>query len=55
MSRFEPSDYAALDISGRYYPEWEMNTSIALKSRCIIEGNVSLKEMMKLKVKSIEP
>ena len=43
MSRFEPSDYAALDISGRYYPEWKMNTTIALKSRglgkCIIERN----------------
>ena len=43
MSRFEPSDYAALDISGDNYPEWEMNTSIALKSRglgkCIIERN----------------
>ena len=43
MSRFEPSDYDALDISGDNYPEWKMNTSIALKSRglgkCIIERN----------------
>jgi len=43
MSRFEPSDYAALNLSGDNYQEWEMNTSIALKSRglkrCIIECN----------------
>lgn len=46
MSRFEPSDYAALNPSGDNYQEWEMNTSIALKSRglgrCIIEGNKAI-------------
>ena len=43
MSRFEPSDYAALNLSGDNYLEWVMNTSVALKSRglgkCIIERN----------------
>ena len=43
MSRFEPSDYAALNLSGDNYLEWAMNTSVALKSRglgkCIIERN----------------
>lgn len=46
MSRFEPSDYAAQNPSGDNYQEWEMNTSIALKSRglgrCIIEGNKAI-------------
>ena len=36
-------DYASLNLSGDNYQEWEMNTSIALKSRglkrCIIECN----------------
>jgi len=43
MSKFEPSDYAALNLSGDNYLEWVMNTSVALKSRglgkCIIDGN----------------
>src|SRR5690606_24580203 len=43
MSKFEPSDYDALNLSGDNYREWAMNTSIALKSRglgrCIIDGN----------------
>ena len=43
MPRFEPLDYAILNLSGDNYPEWETNTSIALKSRgfrkCIIDGN----------------
>ncbi|KAL0885186.1 hypothetical protein Bca101_009168 [Brassica carinata] len=43
MSRFEPSDYASLNLSGDNYLEWAMNTSVALNSRglgkCIIDGN----------------
>ena len=43
MPRFELLDYAILNLSGDNYPEWETNTSIALKSRglrkCIIDGN----------------
>src|SRR5690606_17080717 len=43
MSKFEPSDYNPLDLSGDNYREWAMNTSIGLKSRglgrCIIERN----------------
>ena len=36
-------DYAILNLSGDNYQEWEMNTSIIMKSRglrkCIIEEN----------------
>ena len=43
MPRFEPVDYAILNLSGDNYLEWKMNTSIALKSKglgkCIIERN----------------
>ena len=43
MPRFNPMDYAIVNLSGENYQEWKMNISIALKSRgfkkCIIEGN----------------
>ena len=42
MSKFEPSDYDALNLSEDNYLEWVMNASVALKSRgigkCIIDG-----------------
>ena len=33
MSKFEPLDYAAINLSGDNYLEWAMNTSVVLKSR----------------------
>ena len=43
MSRFEPSDYSALNLSGDNYLEWVKNTLVALRSRglgqCINEYN----------------
>ena len=43
MSRFEPSDYTALNFSGDNWLEWAMNTSVVLKSRglgqCITQGD----------------
>ena len=43
MSRFEPSDYSALNLSGDNYLEWVKNTLVALRSgglgQCINEYN----------------
>ena len=43
MPRFEPIDYAILNLSGDNYLEWAMNTSVTLKSkglgRSIIQGD----------------
>jgi len=43
MPRFEPLDYAILNLSGENYLEWAMNTSVVLKSRglgrSIIQGD----------------
>ena len=43
MSRFEPSDYDVLNLSGDNWLEWAMNTSVVLKSRglgqCITQGD----------------
>ena len=53
MSKFEPSDYDALNLSGDNYREWAMNTSIALKSRGL--GKCIIEKMMKSKVERVEP
>ena len=43
MPRFNPMDYAILNLSGDNYLEWAMNTSVTLKSRglgrSIIQGD----------------
>ena len=43
MPRFEPMDYAILNLSGDNYLEWAMNTSVILQSRglgrSIIQGD----------------
>ena len=43
MSKFEPSDYAALNLFGDNYLQWALDTEIVLKSKglgeCIIEDN----------------
>ena len=47
MPRFNPMDYAILNLSGDNYLEWAMNTSVVLKSRglgrSIIQGDYATK------------